>query len=1045
MPDALPPPKDYATIKAQYEAAREAKRKEDEATAKPSNGTNRQRKKTAAVRTAQVNYKVGLLMAWFGIIMLLHALGLYLFMNGFLLTRLVLNDLSECAVLPIEEHSVGVGSGDSYKTGSWETGCWHSKTFDRAVVVVIDALRYDFTVPFQPRDGDDRPRHFHNGFPVLYETAEKYPENAVLLPFIADPPTTTLQRLKGLTTGTLPTFIDAGTNFAGTAIDEDNLIAQAKSGGKIVVHLGDDTWHSLFPGYFEPNLTRPYDSFNVWDLHTVDNGVIEHLEPLLTKENITKWDILIGHLLGVDHAGHRYGPDHPAMNSKLNQMDKFIRSVMSKIDDKTLLLVMGDHGMDGKGDHGGESDEEVQAAIWMYSKRRTFGRRPGYSGVPLVATDRPVAQIDLVPTLSLLLGLPIPFNNLGAPIYEAFASIHKSDYKNLASVYRLTAGQIARYMKRYAEVRKLDSVAVSASAHLWDMAESLLHNSKSSRNAQAIFEAYDTYQKEVLSLCRSLWARFNVPSMIAGIGVLSLALIILLTYASAQGDLVDLSPHLVRVSGLGTAVGTVVGLAASLYLYTPLLPTISFSTASGAILGSIWALASFQNRLRIPLPTSWPAWLSVLFTVGLSGGLASNSYTVWEDRTVMFLLGTISVILFVVSLRQPKSIDQAMGCFQSALFVILARISTFSRLCREEQMPYCISTYYASSSSSTSAAWHLIVPVIVAFSLPGLIKQFYQATHSYHHSAILWYGFAFRGALWLSAAFWILNTADDHDWFNISNIPWLKDAKVVISQISLGISLAVGYSIYGWAAPFLSITSKVRDPSAPPTPGIVSADGTSNLSILGYANIHGTRYFPLIALWASTTILLQKPLGGGTIALLVWQILALLETLSSTNLLSSPLAPLTLSLLGALHFFTTGHQATLASLQWDTAFIPLHTLRLPWSAILIFINTFGAPLLTALAVPLLALWRAPARKRGLLGEVARATARHVSVHATIALATSVWAMHLRRHLMLFRVFCPRWMFAAVTLFVVDVGVVLLGIGGTRWSFLSVDEILEAGI
>src|SRR6202012_1907080 len=130
---------------------------------------------------------------------------------------------------------------------------------------------------------------------------------------------------------------------------------------------------------------------------------------------------------------------HPAMAAKLKQMDKFIRSVMTQIDDKTLFLVMGDHGMDGKGDHGGESDEEVQAALWMYSKRQLFGRRPEYPEVPLVATDYSVAQIDLVPTLALLLGLPIPFNNLGAPIYEAFVSGHKPNYKNLASVYQLTA------------------------------------------------------------------------------------------------------------------------------------------------------------------------------------------------------------------------------------------------------------------------------------------------------------------------------------------------------------------------------------------------------------------------------------------------------------------------------------------------------------------------------------------------------------------------------------------------------------------------------
>lgn len=44
--------------------------------------------------------------------------------------------------------------------------------------------------------------------------------------FIADAPTTTLQRLKGITTGSLPTFIDIGSNFATPEINEDNIIDQ---------------------------------------------------------------------------------------------------------------------------------------------------------------------------------------------------------------------------------------------------------------------------------------------------------------------------------------------------------------------------------------------------------------------------------------------------------------------------------------------------------------------------------------------------------------------------------------------------------------------------------------------------------------------------------------------------------------------------------------------------------------------------------------------------------------------------------------------------
>lgn len=41
-----------------------------------------------------------------------------------------------------------------------------------------------------------------------------------------------MQRLKALTTGSLPTFIDAGSNFASYAIVEDNLIKQLTSAGQ---------------------------------------------------------------------------------------------------------------------------------------------------------------------------------------------------------------------------------------------------------------------------------------------------------------------------------------------------------------------------------------------------------------------------------------------------------------------------------------------------------------------------------------------------------------------------------------------------------------------------------------------------------------------------------------------------------------------------------------------------------------------------------------------------------------------------------------------
>lgn len=67
---------------------------------------------------------------------------------------------------------------------------------------------------------------YENKLPVFDQMLKKYPNNTRFKKLVADAPTTTLQRLKGITTGSLPTFIDIGSNFATSEINEDNFIDQ---------------------------------------------------------------------------------------------------------------------------------------------------------------------------------------------------------------------------------------------------------------------------------------------------------------------------------------------------------------------------------------------------------------------------------------------------------------------------------------------------------------------------------------------------------------------------------------------------------------------------------------------------------------------------------------------------------------------------------------------------------------------------------------------------------------------------------------------------
>ncbi|KAG7400471.1 hypothetical protein PHYBOEH_005499 [Phytophthora boehmeriae] len=364
----------------------------------------------------------------------LHAAALYLFTTGFFLTRFEVPDLSSCHASPSDGSATSAhlrgGLGSSNADADAAEGCWMPRRFRRVVFVVIDALRFDFAAS---GSAAKRSTFYSGRLPILNATIAKEPEHALLLKFVADPPTMTMQRLKGLTTGSLPTFLDIKDNMAASSqIIEDNLLRQLREQKRGVVFMGDDTWDALYAREFTRKFA--FDSFNVKDLHSVDRGVTAHLFPELRKPD---WDLLIAHFLGVDHVGHTHGPSSVFMTEKLDEMNGVLADLLQELrvmpdGDDVLLAVLGDHGMSADGNHGGASDEETGAALFLYSK------------APLIATDegderdnddaeemrkyaarildgaREVPQVDLVPTLALLSGLPIPFGNLGSIIPPLF-------------------------------------------------------------------------------------------------------------------------------------------------------------------------------------------------------------------------------------------------------------------------------------------------------------------------------------------------------------------------------------------------------------------------------------------------------------------------------------------------------------------------------------------------------------------------------------------------------------------------------------------------
>lgn len=123
-------------------------------------------------------------------------------------------------------------------------------------------------------------------------------------------PTVTMPRLKAMTTGSAPNFLDILLNFdaASAALTHaDHWLKQLKQRRNAsLAFYGDDTWLKLFPGMFEH--FEGTSSFFVSDYTEVDNNVTRHLDGLFAGRPLHHWDVLILHYLGVDHIGHLAGP-----------------------------------------------------------------------------------------------------------------------------------------------------------------------------------------------------------------------------------------------------------------------------------------------------------------------------------------------------------------------------------------------------------------------------------------------------------------------------------------------------------------------------------------------------------------------------------------------------------------------------------------------------------------------------------------------------------------------------------------------------------------
>lgn len=349
----------------------------------------------------------------FAACLVFQVLGLVVFMRGF-----------------FPDQAVMAEPGKFHHESPFAPNSGKDAQFDRLIVMVVDAMRSDFVFSYE------------SSMAFVHSLIR----NGSALPFTAyaPPPTVTLPRLKGITTGSAPNFFDAVINVA----DDESLsrgyktdlwLRQFNERNKTMHFFGDDTWLKLYPKeYF--SRYEGTNSFFVSDFTEVDRNVTRHLDEELQSD----WDVLVLHYLGLDHIGHKGGASSVYMGPKQAEMDDVVRRLYESMSDSTLFVLLGDHGMTDKGNHGGSTEPETHPGMVLISPR--FGEvfEGEKSPVPKEGFSYHAAidQVDLVPTLAALFNFPIPSNSMGKIIPQVLAL-----WEDPSKVVRENCAQLVHLLK----------------------------------------------------------------------------------------------------------------------------------------------------------------------------------------------------------------------------------------------------------------------------------------------------------------------------------------------------------------------------------------------------------------------------------------------------------------------------------------------------------------------------------------------------------------------------------------------------------------------
>jgi len=313
---------------------------------------------------------------------------------------------------------IKLGDSSHFNLLTNDDSAWFKRK-TKVVFMVVDGLRFDYLLDFENMEHDERLKV--NKFKKLNQAFYQDPEKFVVFRALADFPTLTIMRVPCLMTGNIPQRANIVTAFGPISAKEDSVFRQLHLENKKTFLAGDLTFFYYFGEYLDLITHQDVDFFDN------RNQNIDEVTHTAIKEKIAEndFDFFATHLLRIDHMGHAYSLYDKAAQTAIDDVDQLIMEVIDLIDDDTILVFGGDHGMSPDGNHGGASPQETSTAFMAYHKKGFMKYKHNSSEIKKVMrsvneTEAQVRQVDIVPTLSMLAGVPIPFSNMGSILNDLY-------------------------------------------------------------------------------------------------------------------------------------------------------------------------------------------------------------------------------------------------------------------------------------------------------------------------------------------------------------------------------------------------------------------------------------------------------------------------------------------------------------------------------------------------------------------------------------------------------------------------------------------------